>query len=171
MSPCDGTDTSLTWCCGNSTSCCDTDRAVHLPTDIYGTTSAFTSSNAASSTSSPSSTSTDSSSQGSSSGLSSGAKAGVGVGVGVGVCLIIALLVVSFLLRRRRYEGNAAVELVSPAAYNPLEPGRGPEPGPSPAGLEQTQELDAAQVYEKPANIHDTNFELSAAPSSSQARR
>lgn len=70
----------------------------------------------------------------------------------------------SFLLYRRR-KGNAAVgSAANPAVDAPLEPVSGP------VGVRLAQELEVGQVYEKPANIHDAKFELSAEPSSSQVR-
>lgn len=41
---------------------------------------------------------------------------------------------------------------------------------PMPMGLQQTQELGADQIHEKPANAHDTKYELPG-ESSSAARR
>lgn len=70
----------------------------------------------------------------------------------------------SFLLYQRRKDNTAVGSAANSTVYAPLGPVSGP------VRVQQTQELEVGQVYEKPANIHDAKFELSAESSSSQSR-
>ncbi|KAJ9293795.1 hypothetical protein DTO271G3_7422 [Paecilomyces variotii] len=102
VTPCDGTPTSTTWCCGlNNTACCNSTSAITVPA-LFGATSTSTSTSSSKSTSTENATSSSPSAtaNNASSGLSTGAKAGVGVGVAAGAIAIIAVVV--FLLRARR---------------------------------------------------------------------
>lgn len=105
MTPCDGTDSSLIWCCGRTTSCCGGDSEVHVLRNIYAVISTSTGmpSTSASDETLPFSTSNSTYSpipSQSSSGLSADAKTGIGVGAGVGVSAMVALML--FFLRRHR---------------------------------------------------------------------
>lgn len=155
MTPCDGTDYSETWCCGDDTMCCGSGNEVHIPKNIYPAepkSAIFTSSSSApTSPNTPTSSSDPQSSSESSAGLSTGAKAGIGVGVGVGGCAIIALLAF-FFLRRRRREDNAAAAIPATAAVPATNAGMGQKP----------QELELAHAQEKPA---DSRHELPGEPS------
>ncbi|KAL2828182.1 hypothetical protein BDW59DRAFT_159775 [Aspergillus cavernicola] len=162
ITPCDGTDTSETWCCGTDTSCCGTDDEIHVPSDIYtsststptststSTSTSTTQTSADSSTSTPTSAPESESEQ--SDTLSDSAKAGVGVGVAVGAVAIVAS-VVFFLLRRRKTKAAAGAAMSS--AYSPTT-----QPLASSSG--GLHELDQAQVptYEKPAGVQDSRYEL-----------
>lgn len=151
MTPCSDSDYSDTWCCGDSTDCCGTDREVRVPSNIYNTASstpASTSTSASQTTTrkptrtsaQSTSTSTSTSSGDSSSGLSEGGKAGVGVGVGVGGCAILAVLF--FFFNRRRKQKRRTPQVA------PYVPGDG------------RQELPIARSHEKPAGLEDQRFEL-----------
>ena len=116
VTPCDGTDSSEYWCCGNSTACCGDDASFgkeKVDRVFLGIISSSSMSSIASSTStsmplsssSPSSTSTPSPTttppNDDSGGLSTGAKAGIGVGAAFGV---IALLALGAFIGRRSYK-------------------------------------------------------------------
>lgn len=78
MTPCDGTPTSETWCCGvGNTTCCNSDSAINIPAQ-------FGKQAASATTDVPTATNTNPPSSSSSNGLSDGAKAGIGVGVARG---------------------------------------------------------------------------------------
>ncbi|KAF2650986.1 hypothetical protein K491DRAFT_682541 [Lophiostoma macrostomum CBS 122681] len=103
MTPCDGTATSLKWCCGVDTSCCDDSSKVKtlafefrgaIPNTASASYNPFTTPTS-SATSTPTSSSNSNASSG---GLSTGAKAGIGVGAAIGG---IALLALGFFLARR----------------------------------------------------------------------
>jgi hypothetical protein len=125
VSPCDGTNSSLSWCCGNKADCCarDSTKPRYKIAKIFGqavladnssTPTPFVSSSSISSSTTPASaaaTSTPSSTaaaaaNASSSGLSTGAKAGIGVGAAFGV---IALIAVGVLIGRRSHNKKQAV--------------------------------------------------------------
>ena len=115
MTPCDGTERSLKWCCGVNTECCN-DPAKYkllpfefrgaLPNTASGTPRPFTNPATATPTS-PTSTPTslqnnnsnnNNNGNGGSGGLSTGAKAGIGVGAAVGGLILIAL---GFIIARK----------------------------------------------------------------------
>lgn len=129
MTPCDGTATSETWCCGGNTKCCGKAGEIKIAATLGASPSSSSSSSSSSSTSSSSAasstsssapsvestatstpTSTSSSSPSSSAepspatGLSGGAKAGVAIGAIAGVGAILAA---GFLLVRRRKQQKA----------------------------------------------------------------
>ncbi|KAL4781974.1 hypothetical protein BJX76DRAFT_369473 [Aspergillus varians] len=160
MTPCDGTDYSETWCCGQTTDCCGTDEEVTIPTNIYVSTSTPNSTSTSTSasltstqaTTSSSSTTTPSSEQSqTSSGLSSGSKAGIGVGVAAGVIVVVGFF--SFLVMRRRRK--RAVIASGTRLDGSAQPGAGPD---------VPQELEPTPVYEKPADKQNTRYELPAEP-------
>lgn len=111
MTPCDGTPTSGTWCCGTSTSCCGTSDAIALAATLGSQTTSSSATSSATPTSSPSPTSSASqtttsaaatssaTSTGTASGLSGGAKAGIGIGAAAAGALLV--LGGMFLLWRR----------------------------------------------------------------------
>lgn len=155
MTPCDDSDYSEKWCCGDSRDCCDRGDYLILRRDIASKTTSTsmststeastTASQTTSSTRTSTSVSTPSSSQTTesnpSSGLSTGGKAGVGVGVSVGVIAIVGAL--AFLLLHRRKHKFASVDQELPAS--------------------QTQQgAGASGLYEKPAGGQDTRYELHA---------
>lgn len=123
MTPCDGTDYSEKWCCGASSDCCGTGNEIIVPTNIYTSSVASTTSSSSASATSGSSTTTSGLSSAStrspssesesepdsSSGLSTGAKVGVGVGVSVGGLTILGAL--AFFLYRRRASKTQIVPL------------------------------------------------------------
>ncbi|KAF2147903.1 hypothetical protein K461DRAFT_316381 [Myriangium duriaei CBS 260.36] len=114
MTPCDGTNSSSTWCCGaNTTSCCGkgSPSEITLRPTLVAVISSTTSSTSPSSTSTssatqssspPSSSSTQTSTSSQASGLSTGAKAGIGVGVALGAVLAFAGLIFFVLAWRRK---------------------------------------------------------------------
>ncbi|OJJ07501.1 hypothetical protein ASPVEDRAFT_46799 [Aspergillus versicolor CBS 583.65] len=157
MTPCDGTDYSEKWCCGDNTDCCGTGDEIIVPTNIYVSSTATSTSASESPTSTSTTTGTGaiaspSPEESPESGLSTGAKAGIGVGVGAGV--VIVLGVVAFLvIRRRRRKGMVASGTTLDSS---AQPGVVPQ---------VPQELSQTPVYEKPADKQDTRYELPAQPS------
>ncbi|KAL3443095.1 hypothetical protein BJX65DRAFT_312112 [Aspergillus insuetus] len=138
VTPCDGTENSIEWCCGSNTDCCGTDTAVTIApilpalasrnassTSASSTTSTSTPSTLTTTTSSLSSPTPDKSNSNtkatnpsSSSGLSTDAKAGIGVGSAAGAILIIAAVL--FLWSRRRKKAMAITrEKAGIVAYEP----------------------------------------------------
>jgi len=97
LSPCNGTANSLTWCCGETTDCCQTGNGVIALQQVFG--------RLLSSVSTPLPTATTISTAGSSSSpgvqgprkLSAGAIAGITVGAAVGLAIVVA----GILLRRK----------------------------------------------------------------------
>lgn len=105
MTPCDGTERSLKWCCGINTECCnDPAKVKTLPFEFRGAlpnTASSTPRPLTSATGLPSGTPTTLSAnrnEGGGGGLSTGAKAGIGVGAAVGALVLIAL---GFLIARK----------------------------------------------------------------------
>lgn len=101
MTPCDGTNTSETWCCGGTPACCNGPNAVNLASVLQSsTTSGYH-------TTSTSVGGTGASTPGSSTdlkpGLSKGAKVGIGVGAAIGGVACLAL-VGFFYVKFRRLE-------------------------------------------------------------------
>ena len=119
MTPCDGTNSSSYWCCGDDTSCCASSNRIHLD-QVFGvaeTTSKAVSPSATSlqtwsgQTSTPTSgvpapfTATPTPSVATGDELSTGAKAGIGVGVTVGAIAIVALL--CFVCKALQWRNNS----------------------------------------------------------------
>ncbi|KAF2872363.1 hypothetical protein BDV95DRAFT_593749 [Massariosphaeria phaeospora] len=121
MTPCNGNETSETWCCGTNTDCCGTKDEVRLPV-IMGLSSSSSSSIAVS-------TSTPSTSLGSTgtstptaaplaesprveqrASLGAGAIAGIAVSVTIAALAILALLILGRRWRRRKAALNEPAE-------------------------------------------------------------
>jgi hypothetical protein len=146
VSPCDGTNSSLSWCCGNKADCCarDSTKPRYKIAKIFGqavvadnstSTSVVTSSSISSSTTTASAAATSKPSStaaaaanAASSGLSTGAKAGIGVGAAIGV---IALIAVGVLIGRRSHNKNQPVPPHEHTGYN----GHHDEPFPKPGTM------------------------------------
>jgi hypothetical protein len=154
MTPCDGLATSLKWCCGTSTDCCNDEKRVKvIAFEFRGAIP-----NTASASYNPLPTATASTAaptnNGNSGGLSTGAKAGIGVGAAIGGLLLLALGF--FIARKTAKNNNAAggktdiqevpvsenkvsyrheLEPVSRSelSYNPASPPPPPKPRPSPS--------------------------------------
>ncbi|CRG89648.1 hypothetical protein PISL3812_06687 [Talaromyces islandicus] len=169
VTPCDGTSSSETWCCGATTDCCDTSPITIAQIFNPGTTSTTSASTAtatstqqhthtstATSTPSPS----ESSPSSSSSGLSTGAKAGVGVGVAVGV---IALFAVGFIfLRRRKSASSDYVQAWSPQQLSEYQQPQQQQAysTPEPAYVQEKSAGHGDQRYEKPADGENQRYEM-----------
>ncbi|KAF2152072.1 hypothetical protein K461DRAFT_294924 [Myriangium duriaei CBS 260.36] len=124
LTPCDGTATSTSWCCGhNNTACCGKGgpEEVILSATLAGLAAwqASSTASASSATSTPSSSasttpppsSTPSDSAKSSKGLSTGAKAGIGIGAAVGgLALIGTLAFILVVLRRKKANASASTQ-------------------------------------------------------------
>lgn len=94
MTPCDGKETSLKWCCGTSTECCNDEKRVKvLPFEFRGAIP-----NTASASNNPFPTATAVSTNHGHGGLSTGARVGIGVGAAIGGIL---LLVLGFFIARK----------------------------------------------------------------------
>lgn len=157
MTPCDGTDYSETWCCGETTDCCGTGDEIIIPTNIYvsssltpTSTSTSESPTSTAATTSSDSTATPSSEQSPApSGLSTGSKAGIGVGVAAGVIIVLGFFAF-FVIHRRRKKA-----VISPGTT--LDPSA--QPGAVPG---VSRELEQTAVYETPADKQNTRYELPA---------
>ena len=176
LTPCDGTATSETWCCGATTDCCDAGQGSpgpitiarrfgetvmsnpHTPTPITPYRSASSDSSSSSSTSSTTPSARPNKKE-PKSGLSTGAVAGIGVGAAAGSLAFAAL--VFLLLRSRRkakskvnepyhYEGNGQYQLYHTDAKSQI-------PGYAPTGsLEMYRHQAPGEenaVHEMPNNI------------------
>jgi hypothetical protein len=112
MTPCDGTPTSETWCCGTSTLCCETFPST-IPALFNNKASTLSSSTSSTAQASHSPTSTAQVlSSSTSSSLSGGAIAGTVVGAAIAVMLvIIAGLIV---VRMKRTSQHLSVESTTP---------------------------------------------------------
>ncbi|KAL5040803.1 hypothetical protein BDW71DRAFT_193068 [Aspergillus fruticulosus] len=163
MTPCDGTDYSKTWCCGQTTDCCGTDEEITVRANIYVSTSTPTSTSTLTSTnpslaSTPATTSSGSTATPSSeqsqetSGLSSGAKAGIGVGVAAGAIAVVGFFSF-FVIRRRRKRAVIASKATSDGSVQPN------------AVPEVPQEFEQNPVCEMPVDNQNTRYELPAGPS------
>ncbi|KAG9195720.1 hypothetical protein G6011_00841 [Alternaria panax] len=165
VTPCDGTDTSEQWCCGNSTACCeDASFGSHSVAPVFLgviTSSSSSSIPSATSTSVPLSSSSSSStptplptttpSNGDNRGLSTGAKAGIGVGAAVGVIALIALGV--FIGRRSHKKGKETAEATS--YYEPVK-------AEFPSEYRHEAPALAASMHEAP--VRQTPVELPGVP-------
>ncbi|KAL6710631.1 hypothetical protein ACN47E_008679 [Coniothyrium glycines] len=139
VQPCDGTSTSIDWCCGGSTECCNAgsevrkstlakkfgDPVVSVASTSASTPTASSSSGISSLSSAAPSTATAPNTQPRPSGLSSGAKAGIGIGVALGVSILLAI---AFILwkRTRRHQSNPSTSVAE----------------------ERSQHFSAAEMYE-----------------------
>ncbi|KAL4875704.1 hypothetical protein BJY04DRAFT_223822 [Aspergillus karnatakaensis] len=117
ITPCDGTDNSTEWCCGQNTDCCGTNSAVTIApvlpalfsTAISSSTSTLPSTATGATPSNPTPDPASASAHGSSpdaetnssTGLSTGAKAGIGIAVAVGAVAMIGGLVFVWVVKRR----------------------------------------------------------------------
>lgn len=112
MTPCDGTATSATWCCGtHNTNCCGTGQEISLAAILGAPSSSSTSSSAtqtqitSTSQSSPSSTSiptsTSTPTPPPAKGLSTGAKAGIGIGSAALAVLTAGAVCLYFFLQKK----------------------------------------------------------------------
>ncbi|KAJ5477430.1 hypothetical protein N7539_007574 [Penicillium diatomitis] len=128
ITPCDNTNSSRTWCCGDTQDCCNGPDAIYIAATLPGYVANMTSpgtsttaptstgtanpatTTASSTTGSSTGSTTSSSSSFSSSGLSTGAKAGIGIGVALGAIAILAGLAFLLMKRRRRNARFAALE-------------------------------------------------------------
>ncbi|KAF1966362.1 hypothetical protein BU23DRAFT_326744 [Bimuria novae-zelandiae CBS 107.79] len=108
VTPCDGTSSSQTWCCGTTTDCCEEGselprysvaRRFGDPTSILVTSSSFVSSAAVSP--GPSGTS-DTSAKNKTELLSRGTKAGTGVDAGLGAVVLFAAGIMTAKVAHRR---------------------------------------------------------------------
>lgn len=116
MTPCSGTNSSSTWCCGDSQNCCGGAGAITLNANgaVANSSSASahatatsTSVQGSSSVASATSGATSSAAPGGSGGLSTSAKAGIGVGVSLtGIALVAGISIL--LVRYRRLEKRIA---------------------------------------------------------------
>ncbi|PGH10737.1 hypothetical protein AJ79_05328 [Helicocarpus griseus UAMH5409] len=176
LTPCTVNRGSETWCCGNSTDCCGTDREIRLTENIYTkedplfatfTSSTPSSTQQSSSTSNPPQASSSQTNLPTasanppppppSSGLSTGAKAGIGIGAALGGSAVIGFLVLFFLRRKRREEAasSAAIE----------KDGKGLDmgvPKHEAPNTERPHELPPTMIHEKPAQSQDIMHELPA---------
>lgn len=100
MTPCDGTENSTVWCCGDNDDCCGTMSAVTIAPVLAAVASASSLSTPATAT--PSSTpSTEESS-----GLSGGEMAGIGVGAGIGTIVVLGALGYFWMRHRKSAAGG-----------------------------------------------------------------
>lgn len=143
MTPCDGTNSSQTWCCGGSTACCGNPALKPITlARAFGVSSSATASRTIStrttSTRAPAFTTRASDTSSSSSapennggGLSTGAKAGIGVGVPLGLAALVGALLLGIRWYRKRDERAREAEAQNlmhrPNApiYQGVEMGRG----------------------------------------------
>ncbi|OJJ07740.1 hypothetical protein ASPVEDRAFT_88981 [Aspergillus versicolor CBS 583.65] len=110
MTPCDGTENSTVWCCGDKADCCGTTSAVTIAPVLAAVASA--SSPSTSATATPSDTPSTPSTADSSS-LSTGAMAGIGVGAVIGTMVILAGLGYFWMRHRKSTAGgNTATPMV-----------------------------------------------------------
>lgn len=142
MTPCKGGSDSPTWCCGNSTECCDTPSEIQISKFLGGSVSSMSST---SPSNSPTSTTLPSDS--SSKGLSDGAKAGIGVGCAAGA-LAILILVFLFLQRQKnRQKSKIPVTDSTPSKYVHEE-------------MQEPRELGLNRVYETSGGLENSRYEL-----------
>ncbi|KAJ5267474.1 hypothetical protein N7478_003811 [Penicillium angulare] len=155
MTPCDGTDYSETWCCGDTHDCCEMGDEVFVPLDIYATSASTTTTlfpltptkimtkptPKISSTMTLSALDHPSSESDSSRNLSIDEKVGVGVGVSIGVIAIAGAT--TFFIRRP--SGKRAASVDAPMENPQIPP--------------KIQESNTTAIYEKPAGDHDTRHE------------
>ncbi|KAF2864942.1 hypothetical protein BDV95DRAFT_613096 [Massariosphaeria phaeospora] len=154
VTPCDGSGSSTTWCCGDGADCCSpgSSNPRYTIAAIFGnavpTPSASSSSSApsastqtrASTTESPSSTtSTAPPPASANSGLSTGAKAGIGVGAALGAIALIGLgiFVAKALHWKKKSSTSAVPATAEPYQAQPLmvdHYGQGPPGWVSPPG-------------------------------------
>jgi hypothetical protein len=143
ITPCDGTNSSAQWCCGDTTACCANANAdlVSFPKEFVGMingtiaslatiatpTPTPSSTRASSSTSAPATSSarptSSPSSTPQSTGLSTGAKAGIGIGA---ACGVLALIGIIFFARKalawKREAARAKAYDVNTPSYADLYP-------------------------------------------------
>jgi hypothetical protein len=145
MTPCDGTNSSAKWCCGDSSDCCalpDDSPNVHFLAATFGaSTSPQASSTGSVATASiPSSTTatasastsppTSSNSNANNNDLSSGAKAGIGVGAAIGALILLGLGF--FIAKSMQWKKKAKAAQGDGSLHNlkPMVPGHPIEPRP-----------------------------------------
>ncbi|KAE9379836.1 hypothetical protein N431DRAFT_432220 [Stipitochalara longipes BDJ] len=129
MTPCDGTSTSATWCCGtHNTNCCGTGQAIVLAAVLGSASSSSISTSAtpypSTSTSqsgasfTPTPTPSPSPTSLPSSGLSTGAKAGIGIG-SVALAALVAGAILLFFFKRKgsRRGGVDGIAATDAAGY------------------------------------------------------
>ncbi|KAF2150174.1 hypothetical protein K461DRAFT_323620 [Myriangium duriaei CBS 260.36] len=168
MTPCDGTASSKTWCCGhNNTACCGKglpDEYTISPT-IAGlaayrtsqTQSTVTTSSTTSQSSTPnfqSATPASSSTIPPSKGVSGGAKAGIGIGVGLGLIALVSVAVLLIFMRKRRAQKSQATSSDT-AEHSEHAYMWDPQPGTGPAEL-QTSYTDGPaemEAYKIPCEL------------------
>lgn len=167
MTPCDGTLTSETWCCGaDNKNCCGSDSAISIAA-LFGapsTSTAQTASATSNAATSSAATATATSISSSSTGLSDGAKAGIGVGVGVGAVAVAVIAAVAFwAVRRRKQKGNVANKIYV-AGTGPVAAAAMPEACQGYTVVQTPGELEGNNVgnraFEKPAGLEDIRHEL-----------
>jgi len=166
MTPCDGTATSKTWCCGaDNKECCGSDRAITIAA-LFGasTTSTMETASATSNTATSSAAmATATNITSSSTGLSDGAKAGIGVGVGVGTVTVIAT-VAFWLVRRRKQKVNGANKSEIAETGPVAAAAAVPETYQEYTVVQVPGELEGDDVgnraFEKPAGSEDIRHEL-----------
>lgn len=164
MTPCDGSLTSETWCCGAGNNCCGSDSAITIAA-LFGassTSTAQTASATSNEATSSAATATATRISSSSTGLSDGAKAGIGVGVGVGAVAVIAA-VAFWAVRRRKQKGTVANK-IDVAGTGPVVAAAVPEAYQGYTVVQMPGELEGNGVgnvaFEKPAGLEDIRHEL-----------
>ncbi|KAF2204695.1 hypothetical protein GQ43DRAFT_477976 [Delitschia confertaspora ATCC 74209] len=170
LTPCDGTESSLTWCCGNTTECCnvkDPKPGVPLPVTIARTFGLSTTSSSTMGVMSATPSNTPqatpeptpqlSSHAGTSTSLSTGAKAGLGVSSAVAA---LALLALGFFIFRT-LQAKKKTKVVDATDGSDFQ-------GPSPyqdyqnsATMSTTTPLQYHQKYQYAVQIEEERHELS----------